>query len=388
MKEEHRFRYDPLSLLDYIEIFKSKMRIAVVYGGNKDEPGAVILPTLNSRPWKSYKAVAEDICHALSELGFRQVYTIPDDLQLLDQLKEARIDLAWLNTGGVQGYEPLTHTPAFLEMAGVPYVGHDPLTAGVLDNKLLFKQKLVALGLPTPRFVHWSPCYGKIGPDFPKFRDFLYTNGDKPLIVKPISGRASLYVEFVCSVAELPDAVYSVHEKTHYDVLIEEYLPGKEYCVSVCGPMLYKQGQLIRLKEPFAFSALERYLDKDEMIFPSMDKKAITLKRARLLNTPEDTKIRKELIHLGQLVYTEFNLSSIIRADLRSAGNGQLYFLECNPKPDLKRPEENVTSLATLGLEDEGLSYTDLIASLMADRLDYLFHYRSKSIQHLTALLV
>jgi len=35
------------------------------------------------------------------------------------------------------------------EMLGLPYVGHEPLLAGILDNKHVFKQQLVAAGIPT-----------------------------------------------------------------------------------------------------------------------------------------------------------------------------------------------------------------------------------------------
>ena len=81
------FIYDFNLLPNYIEILKSKLRLAVIYGGNKDEPGAVLLPTLNPRPWKSYQVVAEDISQALTGLGFRHVITIPDDLSLLKTLQ-------------------------------------------------------------------------------------------------------------------------------------------------------------------------------------------------------------------------------------------------------------------------------------------------------------
>ncbi len=39
----------------------SLLRVAVIYGGNKAEEGAVINPTVNPRSWKSYQAVAEVI---------------------------------------------------------------------------------------------------------------------------------------------------------------------------------------------------------------------------------------------------------------------------------------------------------------------------------------
>ena len=64
---------------------------------------------------------------------------------------------AWLNTGGVQGYNSTAHAPAMLELFGVPYVGHDPLTVGTLDNKHVFKRDLVCLGLPTAPFITRSP---------------------------------------------------------------------------------------------------------------------------------------------------------------------------------------------------------------------------------------
>jgi D-alanine-D-alanine ligase len=61
--------------------------------------------------------------------------------------------------------------------------------------------------------------------------------------------------------------------------------------------------------------------------------------------------------------------------------------LEANPKPDLKRPAENVTSLVALGLAEYGMSYNDLIFSLIADRLDYLFTQNIGIIPHIVELL-
>ena len=118
-----------------LDQLKRRMRIAVVYGGDKSREGAVIHETSNPRSWKSYQTVAEDIANALRRLGFRHVILAADDMNLSATLHREKIDLAWLNTGGVQGYNPVSHAPAMLEMLGVPYVGHDPLTAGTLDNK-------------------------------------------------------------------------------------------------------------------------------------------------------------------------------------------------------------------------------------------------------------
>jgi D-alanine-D-alanine ligase len=61
--------------------------------------------------------------------------------------------------------------------------------------------------------------------------------------------------------------------------------------------------------------------------------------------------------------------------------------LEANPKPDLKHPGENVTSLVALGLAEYGMSYNDLIFSLLADRLDYLLTQHIEIIPHIVDLL-
>ena len=78
---------------------------------------------------------------------------------------------------------------------------------------------------------------------------------------------------------------------------------------------------------------------------------------------------------------------TLIRLDVRADVDGNLAILEANPKPDLKRPSAGVTSLSAYGLEAEGLTYHDLILSLIADRLDYLLSHRLEIWPHLLELL-
>ncbi|HEY3111266.1 MAG TPA: D-alanyl-alanine synthetase, partial [Chloroflexota bacterium] len=73
--------------------------------------------------------------------------------------------------------------------------------------------------------------------------------------------------------------------------------------------------------------------------------------------------------------------------DVRADAEGNLYVLEVNPKPDLKRPTADVTSLVTTGLAEHGLDYQSLMYSLLADRLDNLLHYHASDVRHLIALL-
>lgn len=382
----NRWHYDFSLLPQYLEVLFAKLRIAVVFGGDCDLPGSVIYKTHNPRSWKSYEVVAREIGKALAEIGFQQVFVLPDDMKLPEQLKQKNIHLVWLNTGGVQGYNPVCHTPALLEMLGMPYVGHNPLNSSTLDNKHAFKRELQSVGVKTAPFMTWHPSQGILQPNSHQRFAIAFGEYQGPFVVKPVSGRASLHVHFVDKIEGLSQAISEVHRATHNTALIEKYLPGREFCVAVCGYVNYAKGSFYKHTKPFAFSTIERVLEPEERIFTSMDQKAITADRGRLIGS-EEPQLKQELIELARKIYWEFSLKSLVRIDVRSDADGSLYVLEANPKPDLKHPGENVTSLVALGLAEYGMSYNDLIFSLLADRLDYLLTQHIEIIPHIVDLL-
>ena len=353
--------------------FFENLRIAVIYNGSRDAEGAVIHSTHNPRSEKSYRPVAEDIAQGLRTIGFRHVMTIPDDLNLAQRLRTERIDLAWLNTAGIQGLDAAAHTPSLLELSGIPYVGHRPLNVLTLDNKHIFKGFCTRVGIPTPPFIMWDGTWGVMDPDRePRFLD-VFGDYDGPFVVKPVTGRASLHVVLVDDRGGLSEAVEEVHRKTLNQVQIEKFVGGSEYCVSVCGPTVARGGDLERRDDLFAFSILERVLGNDEKIFTSMDFRPITSDRIRLLDET-DGAVYHELAQLARTVYSEVQLRTLIRLDVRADLEGRLHVLEANPKPDLKRPEGAKISLACAGLHQHGMRYEDLLLSLVADTLSRHSH--------------
>jgi D-alanine-D-alanine ligase len=349
-----------------------RARIAVIHGGDADAPGAVLRRTYNPRPWKSYERVADDIAAALRRLDFAAVELFADDIRLAERLAAFGADLAWLNTGGVQGEAPMAHTPALLEMAGIPYVGASPLNAALLDAKHAFKTQLAGLGLPTAPFAVWEPADLE-RPGVRRFAEIL-PDDRGPFIVKPVAGRASLHVAIAETRAELPHVAATVAAASRTLVLIEPFLGGAEYCVSVMGPAVCRAGMLEVGREPFAFSALERRLPAGERIAPSLDRRPISAESFRLLEAPGDAAVRAELRALAVSLYRRMRLDHLVRIDLRRDAAGRLMLLEANPKPDLKRPQPAATSLVAAGLAVEGMSYEDLVLSVLANRLaDYLF---------------
>lgn len=385
--QHHRRQGRDSDLNRQIEKLFRRLRLAVVYGGDKSKEGAVIEPTTNPRSWKSYEAVAKDIGAAMGRLGCRHIELMPDDMHLGANLKGMDAHLAWLNTGGVQGHCSVAHAPAMLELFGIPYIGHDPMIAGILDSKHVFKRQLRAAGLPTANFYIWQPGLSPEDPVRDEFFKASFGEVSGPFIVKPVSGRASLNVTYVEKRSDLRDAVRQVYGITRNHVLIESYLGGREFCVAVAGPVIWRHGRAERLDGPFVFSALERVLDKDEKIFTSMDVKPITGERAFVLDPAREGPLLDKLTKLARDVFQQMGIETLIRLDIRSDAAGNLFVLEANPKPDLKMPAPNVTSLVSIGLPQFGMTYDDLIMSVFSDRIDVLLSERRGSADRLTRLL-
>jgi D-alanine-D-alanine ligase len=364
------------------------MRIAVVYGGDKNEDGAVIYQSHNPRSWKSYENVARDIAKSLQRNGARNVRLFPDDMRLASKLLEHEIDFVWLNSGGVQGYTSVSHAASTLEMLGVPYLGHDPLTGAILDSKHAFKRQMIGAGIPTARFMTWHCAKGRFNPDENEQFQDIFGAHPGPFVVKPVSGRASLNVEYVETADDLGDVVQKVFDATQNFVMIERYLPGREFCIAACGTVIARKGKLVNLNQPFIFSAVERVLRTDEHIFTSMDTRPITEERVRSLDPSQDGDVIAELAALARAVVAELAIETLVRLDVRADADGKLFVLETNPKPDLKAPsKDGGTNLIAAGLAAEGMSYDDLILSLFADRIDVLMSRWRGTTNHILSQL-
>ena len=364
-----------------------RMNVAVIHGGDKTAEGAVINQTQNPRSWKSYQVVAQDIADSLVKLGCKSVRTMPDDMTLGARLREHDIHFAWLNTGGVQGYDSMSHGASMLEMYGIPYVGHNPMTASILDNKHTLKRQLNALGIPTAAFMTWHLARGPFVPETnPRFIE-VFADYAGPFIVKPVCGRASLHVNIVDTSAELAEVVAEVYHATENHVLIEEFLPGAEFTVAVCGSITAHGRKLVQSNHPHVFSAVERVLSAEERIFTSMDFRPITKDRLKALGPRTDSDIHEKLVDIAREVFAEMDLETLVRLDLRMDAKGRLNVLEANPKPDLKRPTADKTSIVCVGLSACGMDYDDLILSLLVDRIDLLFCQRRGAVTALSALL-
>lgn len=370
-----------------LDILREKACIAIIYSGDNRQQNATLNATYHPRHWKSYQGVAEDIRETLLENGFRKVITLQEDINLVQEINRHKIDLAWLNTGGLQGRNAMAHAASLLEMAGIPYVGHSPLNYALLDHKLDFKTILRGLGLPTADYIVWDPARHSMDPRaFLKELHATLGPTDMPWVVKPVNGRGSQYIFTPSNEASLMEAIEEVYAYTQNRVLIETFLPGRELCVAGGPRVMVRNGTPKALTEPMAFACMEKIIHKDEFIFSSLDRRPIDGARARSLDPVSDATTIDQLKKLCRKVCTTHGLQHLIRLDLREDKDGIIRIMEANPKPDLKRPREGGASLVAMGLASIDLSYADLLHSILASSLYHDLNFRPASLPGLKKL--
>src|SRR5262252_10445065 len=196
------------------------MRVAVVR--NRDRSG--IINSFGQVCPERYGAVAvQNVAEALGQ-GGHDVLVCEGDKTLLSTIERFMPpDADGRPTGmvfnmayGIQGECRYTHVPAMLEMAGVPYTGSNPLGHALALDKVITKQLLRDLGVPTPNFRVMRHGTESIG-------DVRF-----PVVVKPRHESTSFGLQLVHDPARLQAAVQAIAAQYRQDALVEEYIDGRE----------------------------------------------------------------------------------------------------------------------------------------------------------------
>jgi len=128
-------------------------------------------------------------------------------------------DVVFLALHGTYGEDG--RVQAHLERLGVPYTGCDPAASRVAFDKVLTKQRCVAVGVPTPRFI----VFDLPGAAWPM-------GWQPPVVLKPVKQGSSVGLQFVERVADFGPALAQAFR--HDDrVLLEERIVGRETTVAI-----------------------------------------------------------------------------------------------------------------------------------------------------------
>src|SRR3954464_11355471 len=164
---------------------------------------------------------------ALSELGTVVRLEATEDFP--ERLRRAKPDIVFNIAEGFNGVNREAHVPAICEFYGIPYTGSDPFTLTLCLDKARTKETLTFHGIPTPRFLlveKLSDLY-RVAEELPL-----------PLFVKPVHEGSSKGITD-SNLCRDRDQLFRQTEfllaNYKQPVLVEEFLPGKEFTCAVLG---------------------------------------------------------------------------------------------------------------------------------------------------------
>ena len=279
------------------------------------------------------------------EKGGHSVKIIEGGMNFIEEMKDfmprvvsgERPGMVFNMAYGIQGQNRYTHVPAMLEMLGIPYVGSGPEAHSVVQDKVMTKIVLQKNNIPTPGFWVFSTSEDK-------FDDLIF-----PVIVKPKMESTSMGMEVVDNWNDLRKAVAKQIEKFSQDILVEQFIPGREFAVGLLG-----NGSHIEIL-PIVEIDLKGDPNKIQTID---DKKSTPLDKICPAKLTEQQE--KEIKKISLESFKKLGLNDFARVDLRMDKNGNVYILELNSMASL-----GVTGSYVHAAKSAGYSYDSLINKIL-----------------------
>jgi len=277
---------------------------------------------------------------------------ICDDVKpLMEEVEESKPDIAFNLTEVFRKKACLDKNIAWLlEMMEINYTGASPSNFLICNNKALTKNIL---------------SFHKINvPDFCTFhrgrRIKLSRHLKMPLIVKPLCEEASRGISRASIVGNkdsLAERIRFIHEKMDMDVIVEEYIEGRELYISVIGSKKIKVLPPIEIKftkVPKNDVRIASYMAKWHRGY----RKKWGIKNVFTGRMPKD--LSKKIIDTCKRAYRALDIQGYARFDIRVTPEGKVYILEANANPCLARYEDFGQAA-----EKAGISYKELIQKIV-----------------------
>jgi D-alanine-D-alanine ligase len=259
-----------------------------------------------------------------------------------------KLDAAWNIAEGWGTRNREAWAPVLLEMSGIPALGSDALTLSTSLDKAWTLDLVRGAGVPVAGHVSAESVEALSGLTLP---------GPFPLFVKP---RWEGTAKGITSASRAPDAaalaraVERVVETYGQPALIEPFLPGAEYTVTLIGNA-----------PPRALPVLQRALEADSGIgLHALERHGPAGGHTHVLPGTLTPVLEAALADAAVRAFEALRCRDFARADFRLDASGAPRFLELNPLPTFARDG----SFAVLA-ELMGRDFEELLAEVLAHGL-------------------
>jgi D-alanine-D-alanine ligase len=243
---------------------------------------------------------------------------------------------------GLKGVAREAQVPALLEAFDVPYLFSDPLTLALALDKAMAKRVVRDCGVPTADFA----LIERAG-DIPNL------SLPFPLFLKPVaegSGKGVGARSKVDNRHELTSVATDLLARFRQPVLVEEFLPGREFTIGITGTgaeaRVLGAGEVVPnqnyIGHGYGFENKEQWEDKLQFL-PARDAEA------------------KAAGEVALAAWRALRCRDGGRADVRQDGHGKPRFIEVNPLAGIRPGYSDLCFIAGF----EGLTYQQLIGKFL-----------------------
>ena len=210
---------------------------------------------------------------------------------------------------------------AMLEILGQPYTGSGPLASAMAMDKDISKRLYREAQIPTAGWVM-----------APTNADEVVRKLGWPVVVKPSRQGSTVGLSVVEEAGQL-DAAIAHAAEFDSEVMVEQFIPGRELTVGVLDQQALAVGEIIPRHAVFDYHC--KYTPgMSEEVFPAPIPEAVTLECQRLALS----------------AHQALKLQGYSRTDFRLTPDGDIFCLETNTLPGLTATSLLPQSAAALGI--------------------------------------
>ncbi len=331
------------------------MRVGLTFNMKRGEPEEAqeppgSYPADSQAEWDTPETIAA-VESALAER--HEVIPIDAGGDAYGALQKTRPDIVFNIAEGSSGPCREGYIPSILEHLRIPYTASDPLTLNICLDKARTKEILAYYGLPTSRFR-------VIRED-----GFSSNSLHYPLMVKPLHEGSSIGIRndsLVRNRQEMRERVTWLMRQYGEPALVEEFLPGREFTVSIIGNN--EEARALPIVE-ILFDSLP---DGVNPIY-SYEAKWIWDQSSNPLKIFEcparlSPELQADIESACLRAYAILRCRDWCRIDVRLDASGRPHIIELNPLPGiLPKPEDN--SCFPKAARAAGINYNQLINAVL-----------------------
>lgn len=257
-----------------------------------------------------------------------------------------RWDIVFNIAEGIHGIGREAQIPALLDAYTIPYTFSDPLVLALTLNKAMTKQLIRDSDIPTPPFMLVT------GIDDIKRCSLAY-----PLFAKPYAegtGKGITASSVIRDAGELKSTCTQLLQKYKQPVLVEEYLPGREFTVGIVGSG--NNAKAIGTIEIILLDNAEK--DVYSFINKEQCEERVEYRLADDITAQKSADVALE-------AWRALGCLDAGRVDIKCDSSGNPHFLEVNPLAGLHPTHSDLPIICS----KVGISYQQLLATIMHNAL-------------------